>query len=144
MKKLFQLIAFLLLIQTVSKAQGDLQFNQVLTYQGNVAYNVGPNSNAYGEGSQWTVPSNKVWKIENKSRTPNGLLRFSINGYLQSDLYERSAYPYYNSVAVDNSPIWLKANDVIKFIVSGSSGNGWGFTGSESYFISIIEYNIVP
>lgn len=144
MKKIFQLIAFLLLIQTVSKAQGDLQFNQVLTYQGNVAYSTAPWGGASVEGPQWTVPSNKVWKIENKTRTPNGWLRFSINGYLQSDLYERAQTNVGYSVAIDNSPIWLKANDVIKFIVSGSCPNGYGCSGSESYFISIIEYNIVP
>jgi len=143
MKKIFLLIALLLIIKVDSRAQGNLQFNQVLTFQGYIPFTAGGWQGFSVNGPQWTVPQNKVWKIESKSRTPDGSLRFMINGFSHSDLYERNFNNNYFALAVDNSPIWIKENDVINFNASGSC-NGYGCQGSVQYSISIIEYNIVP
>jgi len=93
---------------SISNAQGNLQFNQVLTYGGSL-----------GAGSSQnigTVPAGKVWKIESKE----GLNAY-INGY---------------AVSLAVLPVWLKAGDIVVF---------WnGYNSTQGYFLSIIEFNIVP
>jgi hypothetical protein len=118
MKKQILLIIFGLSSFFVN-AQGNLQFNQVLTYSGSLAANTST--------ANYTVPSGKVWKVE-----------FAEGGY---DFYLQ--INNIGSVGIENqinSPrvnisFWLKANDLIKCIAYGYIG---------SYFISIIEYNIIP
>lgn len=143
MKKIIMVFAILSVLIGKIKAQGNLQFNQVLTFQGSIPFTAGGWQGHSVNGPQWTVPQNKVWKIESKSRTPDGSLRFMINGFSHSDLYERNYNNNYFALAVDNSSIWIKENDVINFNASGSCG-GYGCGGSVQYSISIIEYNIVP
>jgi len=142
MKKLLSILFIFFALQ--SFAQGNLQFNQVLTYSGSLTVSTGPWGGNSADGPQWVVPVNKVWKIENKTRTPNGWLNFLINGNTITDFYERTNAYNYSAIAIDNSPIWLKANDVIKFNISGTCPNGNGCTVNGNYSISIIEYNIVP
>lgn len=143
MKKAFLLILITLNCHFKSTAQGNLQFNQVLTYQGGISYSAGQNQGYSVNGPQWTVPQNKVWKVEAKSRTPEGSLKFMINGFNHNDLYERKDIGNnYFALAIDDSPIWLKSNDVINFYASGTCG--WSCSGSATYSITIIEYNIVP
>jgi hypothetical protein len=127
MKK--SIVIFLFFITLGAKAQGNLQFNQVLTYNGSI--NTGTNSPI------WKVPLNKVWKIEAKSLTggPDDLI-FYVNSTPYYDVFRYSipgGVTYYS--AINTGVIWLKANDEIKFLKT--YGNG-----TSDYFISIIEFNI--
>tara|TARA_Y100000385_G_C12927855_1_gene565451 strand:- start:59 stop:415 length:357 start_codon:yes stop_codon:yes gene_type:complete len=99
-------------------AQGDLQFNQVLTYTLN-----GTQANVY------TVPAGKVAKIAKaieKTDTGQYYSVFTING----------AYHYPNDNFPQKEGMWLKAGDIIGS-TTGIYGNSYNIT------ISIIEYNII-
>lgn len=117
-------------------AQGNLQFNQVLTISGSIS--VSSSSGKVNSPTQ-TVPSAKVWKVEYIGASfvsgayfapiPWGV---TIN---TQDLYV-STSSYLTSL---NSPIWLKAGDQLSFVTSGAGSNG-----SIKYLFSIIEFNIIP
>ena len=134
MKNLF-LIIILSSLTLIGKAQGNLQFNQVLTYNGTIT------ATSYNtvSGPTYTCPTGKVWKIESKTRTPNtigangvyGTLEFYLNGTLCQDVY---------GSGIDTAPFWLKSGDNIYYRFSNTSGSSL----MASYTISIIEYNIVP
>jgi hypothetical protein len=102
------------------KAQGNLQFNQVI----NMVF-TGANTTPV------TVPAGKVWKIE------NCMLNTPSNNY---------AYMLYNGVYYNlrqqlssahnvNFPFWLASGTSVTF-----GGNGGGAGG----MLSILEFNIVP
>lgn len=115
-------LLFLLIFMSfgVLKAQGNLQFNQVI----NMAF-TGANTTPV------TVPAGKVWKIE------NCMLNTPSNNY---------AYMLYNGVYYNlrqqlssahnvNFPFWLASGTSVTF-----GGNGGGAGG----MLSILEFNIVP
>ena len=138
MKK--SIVILLFFIALVAKAQGNLQFNQVLTYNGNISCSSGcTNDVCITYSPIWKVPDNKVWKIETKSLTGG---TSSISFFVNST-------PYYDveiinvgyvAAVTNNRIIWLKANDEIKFSVSGTPKCG---SVAGNYFISIIEFNVV-
>ena len=105
------------------RAQGNLQFNQVLYL-----------SNNSDNQTQWTVPPGKVWKME-----AVGVASSSLNVYVNNALAFIYAGAYSNSGTsgyyrnADASPIWLPAGSVLGHACS--CGNRW---------FSIIEFNIVP
>ena len=105
------------------RAQGNLQFNQVLYL-----------SNTSDNQTQWTVPAGKVWKMESV-----GVASSSLNVYVNNALAFIYAGAYSNSGTsgyyrnADASPIWLPAGSVLGHACS--CGNRW---------FSIIEFNIVP
>jgi len=147
MKKLLSILFIFFTLQ--SFAQGNLQFNQVLTYSGTI--------NCGQASPTWTVPAGKVWKIEYRSVVagnpnknlgygmvgPSGPL-FSLNNIKLSDFH----YDYSNSgntlylTADQNHPMWLKAADQFQFSLDGS-GN-CDYYPKYNYAISILEYNIIP
>jgi len=148
MKKLSLTISFILISISCVFAQGNLQFNQVLTFGGNLSASGCNWSTIYDTSQSWIVPQNKVWKIEHKTRViEGGLLQFLINNTLMFDLFEKTVQPVPGAIGyamtVDNAPIWLKSGDAIKFQASMNVGNACN-SFSKPYFISIIEYNIVP
>lgn len=103
-----------------SFAQGNLQFNQVITY-----------AFASGNTTPITVPAGKVWKLENcmlnsTSNTYTFMLYNGVNYNLRQQL---------TSSQVANFPFWLSAGTSVTF---GSAGNASGG------ILSIIEFNIVP
>ena len=99
--------SFLLLFGTFF-SQGNLQFNQVLTYGGTLC--------ASCNQPIGTVPVGKVWKIESKG----GSTINTVNG---NAVTQTISYPF-----------WLKAGDILGH-----------YTGSaQDWFISILEFNIVP
>jgi len=106
------------------EAQGDLQFNQVLTFAGTT-----------GSTVIYTVPEGKVAKITKakgniNSSSDNYDIRFTYNGVnLQHAKYTEGF-----THAIDGT--WMKANDNIG-VLNWSNNDGVG------YLISIIEYNIV-
>jgi len=144
--RVLTLLIVMVLSQYHSYAQGNLQFNQVFTFGGNLAAN-GYNQQLDESSPTWIVPQDKVWKIEHKTRTTKVMpLRFLVNNTPVWDMYEKTIWlgpSASNSMVVDNSPIWLKAGDIVKF-----NCNMWATQSSsgfnEDYFISIIEYNIIP
>lgn len=122
-----QIILFFLfsVISLGGYSQFNLQFNQVLTYTGKI---VNTDSSA-----TWVVPASKVWKIESMSNIINTCNSFVLNNFA----IKNANYPT-NGGYTENyySPIWLKAGDAIKFRTSCS--------GTFIYYISIIEYNLIP
>jgi len=139
----------LLLFSIVTFAQGNLQFNQVLTYSGTL--------NCGQASPTWTVPAGKVWKIEYRSVVAgnpifdNGTTLvsagplFVLNGVKLSDFHLRSNVSANgsNNLAPDqNHPMWLKTTDQIQFTLD--NGAGCSDYPKYNYAISILEYNIIP
>lgn len=101
-----------------SKAQGNLQFNQVL----NVEF-------TSSVSTTLTVPPGKVWKLENLVMSSlNNYACFSYNG---STYYLRQHNT--SSSAWDNFPFWIGSGKTVTFGAGCASG-----------MISIIEFNVVP
>ena len=127
MRKL--LFLFFLFISLGFTAQGNLQFNQVVTLTGTTI--IDPFTLA-------SVPAGKVWKIEHSSAARAGSPAYV--SYVCNNVSSPNSLPQTNwatyKLQVDG-PIWLKAGDSIKF--SYSSVNN-----ATDYFYSIIEFNIVP
>lgn len=93
----------------------NLQFSQVLTYSGQVL-TAGSGFPGGYSSPIWSVPEGKLWKIESYSSN------LWINGF--------------NVITANNGIVWLKAGDQVGF-----------YTGSlfqAIYFISIIEFTVVP
>ena len=111
----------LFMICMLGKAQGNLQFNQVITY--NIGGIASQNDNIW-----FTVPVGKVWKIETAVNWSGNPLYLYPNGAVNYGINLASS-----SKTVSDFPIWLQA----------------GYTGTFSIYsnralISIIEFNIVP
>lgn len=128
MKKILTIA--ILLFSMASYAQGNLQFNQVLTYTGNVA---GSSNGPASSPILYTVPSGKVCKIE----------AMGICGGASGIYLNINSIDYINQITIGcgsgstiHETIWLKAGDIIKY----TNNNGI----SKSYILSMIEYNIVP
>jgi hypothetical protein len=116
MKKTLLLLS-ILFIALGAKAQGNLQFNQVITGGASLA--------PLATSSTLTVPINKVWKIE------------AINGSYTNGLLKINTIEVTTTVC--NFPFWLKAGDTFSFRNSGCST-----CGTQNFHYSIIEFNIIP
>jgi hypothetical protein len=127
MRPFFFLFAFFILGSL--NAQGNLQFNQVVTLTGTLTTSpvvVG------------TVSAGKVWKIEHSASERNGYaanISFVCNNV--------ASYPYFGSTPNAptqghvRGPIWLKSGDYIQLINSS-------VTYPSNYFFSIVEFNVIP
>ncbi|MDP4867137.1 MAG: hypothetical protein NWQ47_08310 [Crocinitomicaceae bacterium] len=93
--------------------------------QGNLQFNqVYTYSGSGGNSAIWTVPVGKIWKIESVLMVNmSGTSTFKINSFVV----------LYNNI--NPQPIWLKSGDFSQFSMS-NAGN--------SYYISIVEFNIIP
>jgi hypothetical protein len=117
MKRVLVLTLFLLNLTTFF-AQGNLQFNQVIT-----------SAFASGNVTPVTVPAGKVWKLENcMLNTPSNAYTYMLYNGVYYNLRQQLS-----SSQVANFPFWLSAGSTVTF--------GGGSTGG---IISIIEFNIVP
>jgi hypothetical protein len=119
--------------------QGNLQFNQVLTYAGQVGTWDSTYTTYSTVSPTFTVPTGKLWKIETKTISTE-IIHFYVNNVFFKDyvaVYGGYGTAYAYSYNISN-PIWLKAGDSVYFKAEGSG------TPSGPYFISIIEYNITP
>lgn len=134
MNKKYLLLVLLSFCSVAANAQSNLQFNQVITYAGNLA----TTTNAGDSTALWTVPAGKVWKIESASSgyayvnypvylVVNGARAFDISVYATG-----TTRPVY-------LPIWLKAGDGVR-IAEYSTNNSY----FANYFISIVEFNLTP
>jgi hypothetical protein len=117
----YLLICMLSVLCGSLNAQGNLQFNQVITY------NIGGIANNY-DNINFTVPVGKVWKIESAVNWTGNPLMLYPNGVMSYGITLASS-----SKTVSDFPIWLNA----------------GYNGLFSIYqnralISIIEFNIVP
>jgi hypothetical protein len=134
MKNLFLLVA-IFSISTFAKTQGNLQFNQVKLVS-----------------SLETVPSGKVWKVEScayQGGTPICIAPYSlspcnnVNGsnpiYALQSININSNQIYINTLSNNASslgssiqfPIWLPAGTTAA-------------AGTNTRFLNVIEFNIVP
>ncbi len=114
------LCSLFLLLASLGFGQGNLQFNQVLTFAGMAPWD--------GIISLGTVPSNKVWKIEAHTISE---ITIYINGYTYNFLIGNAG-----GLVMNEKPIWLKAGDIVALQAACCS--------PKSYFFSIVEFNIVP
>ena len=122
------LIVIGLLFYVYSFSQGNLQFNQVLSYaQLHGLSSCGSNVCSW-TGPTYTVPTGKVWKIEH----------FAQGGQYPASLLVNSSFEI-NSV--NGSPVWLKAGDQIQLRRVCTTAN---CASGGSYLLSIIEFNVVP
>ncbi len=108
------------------KAQGNLQFNQVLHLEITCC-----------TASTFTVPVGKVWKIEGSmAYTNNYPTRISaINGNPMEAYLTGYTYLNYGILPIP-LPYWLPTNTQVSF----STGNTIGYKG----YVSIIEFNVMP
>lgn len=118
------------------KAQGNLQFNQVirLSYTGSIASNAAPVS-----AGTITVPADKVWKIESGSAIDTKLFTvpfsLTVDGQLiYSGHSSGSSMPFYAS-----PPIWLSAG-TYNVSVALITGFNYNFVAK----ISALEFNVNP
>jgi hypothetical protein len=129
--KLFSFLFFTLLLSTIGFSQGNLQFNQVVSYSGTSSSNNSPT---------WSVPIGKVWKIESASAS------YGSTAFRRVYVDAGGGFGHYSILNVNEPtvppvfPIWLKAGDQVYVFASCSSCG----VQTLSYVISIIEFNIIP
>jgi hypothetical protein len=128
MMKRFYLLFFILGFLSV-KAQGTLQFNQVLTLESST-------SNCL---VCWTVPAGKVWKVEMASSNSDSPISVLVNnrelGYLTGHAYATSSTSYWGARWGMHFPFWLQGNATLGFSGAGTSKNTTFF---------VIEFNVIP
>jgi len=121
-----------------SFSQGNLQFNQVLTFTGTVVSN-----NGYVNSAINTVPAGKVWKIEHvggsSSLLGNGTQYGVTINNATSICYWGNTPANQLFLVKEICPIWLKAGDNLSFYWSQYNG-----TQGCDFVMSIVEFNIVP
>jgi len=121
------LLLFSCLLFSLSfKAQGNLQFNQVLHLEITCC-----------TASTFTVPVGKVWKIEGAMAYNNTYpTRISaINGNPMEAYLTGYTYLNYGILPIP-LPYWLPMNTQVSF----NTGSGIGQKG----YVSIIEFNVIP
>ena len=108
------------------KAQGNLQFNQVLNLEITCC-----------TASAFTVPVGKVWKIEGSMAYSNNYPTriTAINGNPMEAYLTGYTYLNYGILPI-TLPYWLPANTQVSF----NTGNTIGYKG----YVSIIEFNVIP
>lgn len=118
------IITILLIIISAGAAQTqqNLEFHQPFTIGG--SYFIASGWGVCGSSSEFTVPENKVWKIE----------KYPQNGEM-----------HINNIRIDNtvnstSIIWLKAGDTIRFSACNVQ-NSYG--GNREFFFNGIEFNLI-
>lgn len=122
---LFIGVLFLAIFRPVS-AQGTLQFNKVLLLE----------SSQQSCNQCWTVPANKVWKIQAVAGGPNsGYPQMVINNKVLSYLANNSNNSANILYPVAMFPLWLPAGATFGF-TGMCSGCNIAFTG--------IEFNVIP
>ncbi|MCF8329906.1 MAG: hypothetical protein K9I37_06175 [Crocinitomicaceae bacterium] len=115
-----------LLISLSFKAQGNLQFNQVLHLEITCC-----------TASTFTVPVGKVWKIEGAMAYNNSYPTriTAINGNPMEAYLTGYTYLNYGILPIP-LPYWLPTNTQVSF----NTGSGLGQKG----YVSIIEFNVIP
>jgi len=121
------LLLFSCLLFSLSfKAQGNLQFNQVLHLEITCC-----------TASAFSVPVGKVWKIEGSMAYSNNYPTriTAINGNPMEAYLTGYTHLNYGILPI-TLPYWLPANTQVSF----NTGNTIGHKG----YVSIIEFNVIP
>ena len=124
--KVYLLFFALIFFGAHSKAQGNLQFNQVLHLEITCC-----------TASAFTVPVGKVWKIEGAMAYNNSYPTriTAVNGNPMEAYLTGYTYLNYGILPIP-LPYWLPANTQVSF----NTGSGVGQKG----YVSIIEFNVIP
>ena len=124
--KIYLVLFAIIFFGAQSKAQGNLQFNQVLHLEITCC-----------TASAFSVPVGKVWKIEGSMAYNNSYPTriTAINGNPMEAYL--TGYTYLNlGILPIPLPYWLPTNTQVSF----STGSGIGQKG----YVSIIEFNVIP
>ena len=130
MKKIISL-CLLVACCYISKAQNNLQFNRVVIIRGDSISNCSsgcPDSILF---QRFTVPPNKVLKIESINFVPGNYVLF-----LDNTPFSRTATGIPNSF-----PIWLPPGTYSIYFGTYNSANS--AAGNYAYLLSAIEFNVV-
>ncbi len=133
MKKIITIT--ILLFSMASYAQGNLQFNQVLTYTGSL-------NNTQQISATYTVPVGKIWKIKYVSKLP---YRIAAQGtyaeyYQGFGLIVNNIWTY----GENYKELYLKAGDTLKIGYYNQQYQTTYFAGiTLDFVISLVEFNIV-
>lgn len=135
MKKIITIA--IVLFSMASYAQGNLQFNQVLTFEGTL-------TPSQATSNTYTVPVGKIWKVKYVNKLPYyGVATF--NGV--QTVYAGFAININNKwIFGDNfTEIFLKPNDTIKLGWANQYANNTYNSpyANFDFVISILEFNIV-
>lgn len=138
MKKI--LLIACLFVGLSSFAQNRLEFNQVISVDSLLTYNIG--SGNYTVYSHiLTVPPNKTWKIEFLSMNCSWLINGTqITTYIGQYIQSGAGGGAYGVSGFTGQSIWLKEGDQIKAKYTGSTN---GSTFYQNFYLSAIEFNIV-
>lgn len=139
--------SIILLISFQLSAQGNLQFNQVISETFSISGGVF--NTLYNASNSLIVPSGKVWKIESISfsstssnSTYSPSIHLNINGSIV--LYNYGSQKNINDTGgtLNAQPIWLKEGDAIGFSMRNRCTTTC--VQSVSGHISILEFNVTP
>lgn len=130
MKKIVSIFA-LLVCSYMVKAQNNLQFNRVVIIQGDSISNCSTNCPDTILYRAFTVPPNKVLKIESVNYTPGNYFLFVADAP-----FARSSTSLPNSF-----PIWLPSGDYSIYFAASNSSNS--AAGTYAYLLSAVEFNVV-
>ena len=125
MKSIFFIIV--LVTTNYSFSQGNLQFSQVYNYLGSTIPVYNPNGTVSWWSITYTVPLNKVWRIESVTTSYSSQALF-INDIWASNIVINGTATY--------PPIWVREGNTIKV---GTNANY-----QSNYHINIVEFNIIP
>ncbi len=127
----------ILLFSMATYAQGNLQFNQVLTYTGTL-------TPSQFVSSTYTVPTGKIWKIKFVNK-----LSYSIA------LNNQGNQPFYAGFALNINSKWLFGENFTEIFLKSNDTLKLGWTNQSAvpsynvaycnfdFVISIVEFNIV-
>jgi hypothetical protein len=115
---------------SLAYSQGNLQFNQVLTYVQSHTLTSCGSSICSWTGSTYTVPAGKVWKVENFIQSGASPASMLINSVCDVS-------------SINGLPLWLKAGDQIHMRRVCASNPYANCAGGGSFLLSILEFNVV-
>jgi len=129
------IFAFIFCLAFNTRAQYNLQLNQVKTYTGTL-------TSPQEERVLDTVPQGKVWKIEAIGLSGGPYYQFKINGKNYFNIWDPGVNAGSRAGGVIKEIIWLKAGDII------TAKNSLGFGScpygcNQDYVISILEFNLI-
>jgi hypothetical protein len=135
------LLIFFLFIGLNTVAQKRLEFNQVVSEDSLLTYNLGGNGNYTLYSHTLTVPPNKTWKIEFLSMNCSWLINGTqITTYIGEYIQSGAGGGAYGVSGFTGQSIWLKEGDQIKARYTGYTN---GSTFYQNFYLSAIEFNIV-
>jgi hypothetical protein len=109
------------------------------------------NNGTYNSSNSYTVPTGKVWKIENigfmtytSNNTYGPRVFLILNGVqvLSNDSYSGNPSIYERGGNLIRQPFWFKGGDILNFGMLNNCATNCA--QSANLVLSIIEFNIIP